>query len=102
MGDIYDGNLWNDLHTIEGRPFLSVPNNLCLALTIDWFNPYSETQYSVGAIYLTILNLPRNERFKEENIILVGMIPGPHEPKHDINTYLSPLVKELHLPFSFG
>lgn len=25
------------------------------------------------------------------------MIPGPHEPKGDVNTYLSPLVQELQL-----
>lgn len=38
MGDIYDGKLWNDLQLqfIDGRPFLSIPNNLCLGLNIDW------------------------------------------------------------------
>ena len=59
MGDVYDGNLWKDLQTIQNRPFLSLPNNLCLALNVDWFNPYKETQFSVGAIYLVVLNLPR-------------------------------------------
>lgn len=42
----------------------------------------TKKQYSVGAIYLIVLNLPRHERFKEENIILVGMTPGPNEPKN--------------------
>lgn len=51
----------------------------------------------MGAIYLTIQNLPRSERFKEENVILVGVIPGPSEPKLVINSYLSPLVEELKL-----
>ena len=37
------------------------------------------TQYSVGAIYLVLQDLPREQRFKEENIILVGVMPGPHE-----------------------
>lgn len=27
--------------------------------------------------------------------MMVGVIPGPHEPSHDINTYLTPLVEEL-------
>ena len=39
--------------------------------------------------------MPRSERFKVENIILVGCIPGPREPKQDINPFLSPLVDEL-------
>ena len=50
---------------------------------------------SVGAIYITILNLPRFLRYKREIIILVGLIPGPHEPKNDINSFLKPLVDEL-------
>ena len=54
LGDIYDGDLWADLHTIDGRPFLSLPNNLCLGLNIDWFNPYKETQYSAGAICIEL------------------------------------------------
>ena len=80
---------------IDGRPFLSLPGNLALMLNIDWFNPFTETEYSVGAIYFAIQNLPRSERFKEENIILVGLIPGPSEPSKHMNTYLSVIVDEL-------
>jgi hypothetical protein len=43
-----------------------------------------------------VLNLPRKDRFKEENVILAGIIPGPNEPKH-INPFLSPLVDDLTL-----
>ena len=49
----------------------------------------------MGLIYLAIENLPRSERFKTENVILVGCIPGPREPKRNINTFLSPMVDEL-------
>ena len=31
-------------------------------------------------MYLTILNLPRKIRFKQENVLLIGLIPGPKEP----------------------
>ena len=33
--------------------------------------------------------------FKEENIIIVGIMPGPHEPLKTTNSYLTPLVEEL-------
>ena len=66
-----------------------------LMLNIDWFQPYSHTISSVGVIYLTILNLPCHIRSKRENNILLGIIPGPNEPSHDVNTYLAPLVQEL-------
>ena len=40
-----------------------------------------------GAIYLTVMNLPRKERFLQENVILVGVL--------HINTFLTPLVTEF-------
>ena len=80
---------------MSGRPFLELPGNLCFSLNVDWFNPYDDTPYSAGAIYLAVLNLPCCERYEIENTILVGMMPGPHEPKNHINTYLSPLVDDM-------
>ena len=44
---------------------------------------------------MVIANLPRCERYKLENVLVVGCIPGPSEPKHSINTYLSFVVNEL-------
>ena len=39
--------------------------------------------------------MPSNLRFHEDNIILVGILPGPHEPKLTINTFLQPMVDDL-------
>ncbi len=44
---------------------------------------------------MVILNLPRSIRFKRENVLLLGVIPGPSEPSLNINTYLEPIVGEL-------
>lgn len=46
-------------------------------------------------IYLSFLNLPPQERSKEENIAVVGIIPGPGEPSRNVNSFLDPLVEEL-------
>ena len=64
-------------------------------MNIDWFQPFKHIQYSVGVIYLTLMNLPRHLRYKCENIIIVGIIPGPHEPSFNINSFMEPLVNEL-------
>ena len=85
---VVDGRIWKEFRFVSNRPFLDAPNNLGLALNIDWFNPYQYAQY------LTILNLPREERYKVENTILVGLMPGPSEPKR-ISPFLNPLVDEL-------
>lgn len=71
--DIYDGSVWQEFITVNGK----------------------HTIYSVGAIYVTILNLPRHMRYKVVNTILVGIVPGPREPSLHINSFLSPLVLEL-------
>lgn len=102
LGDIYDGRVWTEFNSPSFYNFLAVPFSYLLTLNVDWFQPFSHTEYSVGAIYLTIQNLPRSERFKEENVILVGVIPGPSEPNLVINSYLSPLIEELKLGWYNG
>ena len=69
---------------------------------MDWFQPFQRDVYSVGAIYLTIQNLPRNIRCKPENILLVGIMPGPCEASCNINSYLGPLVAELQEAWDTG
>ena len=51
---------------------------------------------------MVLMNLPGSERFKPENVFLVGVIPGPLEPKHNINSYLQPLVAQLNALWSDG
>ena len=46
--------------------------------------------------------MSRDKRFKEENIILVGIIPGPKESHFNVNSYLSPLVEELRTAWETG
>ena len=93
--DIYDGNVWKDFEKYNGVDFLNNENNLALMMNFDFFQPYKHVKYSVGAIYFTVLNLPRSVRYKRDNVILAGIIPGPEEPQRDINTYLEPIVNEL-------
>ena len=65
---------------------------------MDFFHPYKHIKgYSVGAIYGVLMNLPREMRYKRENVILIGLIPGRKEPDHDINTFLD---RELILLWS--
>ena len=84
-----------DFQHYNGKPFLSQSFNYGLMLSIDWFRPCKHTEYNIGAIYLTIMNLPRDIRFRQENVLLIGLITGPKEPKHNMNCYLASLVQEL-------
>ena len=90
--DIYQGNVWREL---SSTGFLSNSNSLAFMLNVDWFRPHKHSPGSVGVVYLVLLNLPRHERYRLENIIVTGILPGPSEPKLTANTFLEPLVREL-------
>ena len=100
--------------TVDGVDFLKSRFSLCFTLNIDWFQSFVHTrkyllfytycnyvclfafaEYSVGAIYLVIQNLPRSIRYKRENVILIGLMPGPKEPKLTVNSFLQPMVQGL-------
>lgn len=91
LADIYDGSLWKS----RTNDYLKNDHSLYGMINVDWVQPFTHTTYSLGVIYAIILNLPRSMRFKEENVMILGVIPGPTEPSLHINTYLKPLVDDL-------
>ena len=75
---IYDGKLWQMFMNYNDKPFLREPGNLGLILNFDFFRTFDHLTYSLGAIYMSVLNLPRDKRYKQENAIIVGLLPGPY------------------------
>ena len=104
LTDIYDGQIWKTFKesSDQNSPNFFRPEaadtNLGLMLNLDWFQPYEGTTHSTGVIYAAICNLPRDIRFKRENLLVLGVLPRPHEVSlHKINHYLSPIVEDLML-----
>ena len=52
-----------------------------------------KTEYSLGVMNL-VVNLPQSERFKWENVVVLGAFPEALLTI-TINTYLKPIVDEL-------
>lgn len=73
LTDIYDGNIWKTFVDDQGEPFFSDPRNIGFIMNVDWFQPFKNTEYSLGVIYMAIINLSREERFKWENVIVCGI-----------------------------
>ena len=49
MADIYDGSLWKDFMTVDGKNFLKGFRNYGLMLNFDFFQPMKRRKdYSVG------------------------------------------------------
>ncbi|GES86822.1 hypothetical protein GLOIN_2v1776801 [Rhizophagus clarus] len=89
--DIYDGRVWKSFTDDDGALFFTkkfADTHIRLMLNMDWFQPFVNSQYSVGVIYAVFCNLPRNERFKPHNILTLAVMPGLKEPsQHEINNY---------------
>lgn len=101
--DIFDGSVLQNFKGTDGTPFLSphgTEGRYVFSLCVDGFNPFENKQAGKKAsstgIYMACLSLPPNERYKMENMYLVGVAPGPKEPSLDqINHFLTPLVHDL-------
>ena len=72
--------VWKEMMSLLS-PDRSPTNIVGLLVNVDWFQPYKHVAYSVGVIYAVVTNLPRSICCKDENVITVGIIPGPKEPK---------------------
>jgi hypothetical protein len=84
--------------TVDGKQkpykFFADWHDIALALSIDGMCPFKQCKNSCWPLILVNLNLPPEERTHLENLICVGVIPGPKSPKN-LSSYLWPLMEEL-------
>lgn len=103
MADIWDSPVFRKFRDLDKTPFFAKHGHdarLAFSLGADSFHPLGSREakqtMSATAIYMVLLNLPQEERFKYKNMYLVGVIPGPSKPSlEQINHALSLLVVEL-------
>ena len=75
MQDVIDGQMWKDYLMDPLEPTFSLlcdNNDIGLLLNVDWFKPLKRSEYKVSAIMMTVLNLPRSERFKSKWTMILG------------------------------
>ena len=53
------------------------------------------TLLTLSVVYLIVMNLPHAHKYKKQDLIIVGFLPGLSEPPLSVNSYLPPLVTEL-------
>ena len=75
--------------------FLTEKYNYALTINLDWFCAYKHVKsYYIGVIYGVINNLLRSERFKRENLLIIGIVPSmAKEPP--VLTFIVPFVEEM-------
>jgi hypothetical protein len=100
--DIFDGEHYQRLRhtyvTIDGVPlhhkFFEHPTDIALGISTDGFCPFKRRKQTCWPIIAINYNLSPETRFKLKNILCLGVIPGPYQPK-DFDSFLLPLIEEL-------
>lgn len=100
--DIFDGDHYLDLlsqqvtvqNELLPHTFFSDHRDLALGISFDGFCPFKRRKQMCWPIVLFNYNLPPEERFHLDNIICLGVIPGPKQMK-DADSFLWPLVEEM-------
>jgi hypothetical protein len=102
MTDIFDGEKYKKMKSthvsIDGHPlphkFFSDSRDIALGLATDGFSPFKKRRVTAWPIVLINYNLPPHLRFRRENLICIGCVPGPKKPK-DFDSYLWYFIMEM-------
>ncbi|KAF5342809.1 hypothetical protein D9758_013364 [Tetrapyrgos nigripes] len=102
MTDVFDAKLYDHLcqkQVVIGdqelpQKFFQFPRDIALGLSTDGFAPWRHRKKTCWPLLVYNYNLPPEIRFHNENILCVGVIPGPKKPK-DTDSFAWPLTEEL-------
>ncbi|KAF5315316.1 hypothetical protein D9619_007521 [Psilocybe cf. subviscida] len=100
--DIFDGSHYQSLRHKDvilddvnrGHQFFSDNRDIALGLSTDGFAPFKRRKNTAWPLILFNYNLPPDKRFHIEQILALGVIPGPKKP-HDIDSFLWPAILEF-------
>ncbi|XP_074288178.1 uncharacterized protein LOC141613344 [Silene latifolia] len=91
-----DAESWKHFDALH-PDFASEPRNVRLGLCTDGFAPFGQfgKAYSCWPVMLTPYNLPPWLCMKKQFIFLSLIVPGPKNPKKNLDVFLQPLIREL-------
>lgn len=104
LSDVFDGSHFDKLSRKQvkvgdvqySHRYFSGERDIALGLSTDGFGPFRRRKHSAWPLLIFNYNLPPETRFHQENIICIGVIPGPKAVK-DLDSFLIPLIEELAL-----
>jgi hypothetical protein len=90
-----DATEWQNIDS-QNPKFGKDLRNIRIVMCTDGMNPFmNNSTHSTWPIVFTILNLPPWLCNKQKYIMMSGLIPRPHQPGNDIDTYFRPLIEDL-------
>ncbi|QRV81791.1 Transposase family Tnp2 protein [Ceratobasidium sp. AG-Ba] len=102
LSDIFDGEhyarLLQQRVRVRGKPlnhrYFSSPTDVALGLSADGVGPFKTRKRTCWPLVIFNYNLNPAIRHRLENLLCLGVIPGPNEPT-ELDTFFEPLVDEL-------
>lgn len=102
ISDVYDSVLYRKLCESEvvvngerlGRKFFSDPRDVFVACMTDGFQIFKRSQHTAWPLILVNMNLDPAIRYQWENILCLGLIPGPRKPKN-FNSFMWVYAQEM-------
>ena len=100
--DIFDGLHYRSLlgecvvvgdQTLPHNYFLD-HHDITLSFATDSFAPFKKQKHTMWILLIFNYNLPPDQCFQKDNILCVGIIPGPRKPL-DADSFIYPLMQEL-------
>ena len=100
--DVFDGKIYRQLCTekviVDGKKLkhnhFSDHRDIALGLSTDGFAPFKHRKNTAWPLILFNYNLPPETRFHVEEILALGVIPGPRKPL-DVDSFLWPAMLEF-------
>jgi hypothetical protein len=91
-----DSEAWEALDRFDPE-FARDPRSVHLGFSTDGFQPHSKANnpYSCCPVFVMPYNLQPNKCLKQGFVFLTLVIPGPKEPKKQMNAFLHSLIKEM-------
>jgi Transposase family tnp2 len=74
--------------------YFSDHRGIALGFATDGFAPFKKRKHTAWFLLIFNYNLPPEQRFRKDNILYIGIIPGPKKP-WDADSFIYPLVCEL-------
>ena len=100
--DIFDGLHYRSLlgeRVVVGdrrlpHNYFSDHRDIALGFATDGFAPFKRRKHTAWILLVFNYNLPPEQHFQKDNILCIGIIPGPKKP-WNADSFIHPLVREL-------
>ncbi|KAG1444749.1 hypothetical protein G6F56_010168 [Rhizopus delemar] len=91
--DIFSGEVYRNLYRHRYHLFTG-HQDIALIIVVDGFQPHSQSTSTLTTINLYIMSYSPMERSKKNNVVALGILPGPNKPSH-LLSFLESIIYEI-------